>query len=131
MLCKRWSGCLTILRQQSRLFLVSRDTRRFKESLQVRALDLPALPGLVVDPSQVTSVQLVTSEARKLHPSRFLIRHDRRPESGHYPQGGYIIPLEKLEEELNWYRSQGRLVILLYPADPLDNMYSASCGNYR
>jgi hypothetical protein len=96
--------------------------------LQGRALDLPTLPGLVIDSFGVTDRDLnsLISEARKLHPHRLLIRHDRSPEIGQYPQGGYLISIEETWAELEWYRSQRRLLILLYPADPIDNLYSAA-----
>jgi hypothetical protein len=92
--------------------------------LRCRALGLPSLPGFVVDPS--TASEEIFRAAAQLHPSRYLVRHDRAPEIGSYPQGGYIVRKSDLVEEMAWYREQGRLVILLSPADPLDNLYSAA-----
>jgi len=93
--------------------------------LLCRALDLPTLPAIVINPAQV-SAEIALSAARTIDPSRYLVRHDRAPETGSYPQGGYIVRSDEIEAELEWYRQQSRLIVLLSPADPLDNLYSAS-----
>lgn len=93
--------------------------------LRCRALDLPTLPGLVVDPSRVSDREAVAA-ASAIDAENYLIRHDKSPEAGTYPQGGYVIRAEDLPAELEWYRNQGRLVVILAPADPFDNLYSAS-----
>ncbi|MEA2841588.1 MAG: hypothetical protein QOF41_2918 [Methylobacteriaceae bacterium] len=93
--------------------------------LRSRALGFPTQRGFIVDPSTASEEEVLRAAAQ-LHPSRYLVRHDRAPEIGSYPQGGYIVGKSDLVEELAWYRGQGRLLILLRPADPLDNLYSAA-----
>lgn len=93
--------------------------------LRCRALDLPTLPGVVIDPSRANDSEAIDA-ASKIDPSRYLIRHDKAPETGSYPQGGYVVDVDDLPAEFEWYRNQGRLVIIFAPADPLDNLYSAS-----
>lgn len=93
--------------------------------LRCRALGLPTLPGIVVDPARA-DLNAVLTAAKTIDPAQYLIRHDRSPEIGSYPQGGYIVGIEDIPEELAWYRELGRIVVLFAPAHPLDNLYSAS-----
>ncbi len=90
-----------------------------------RVLGLPALRGAVLNPANAEGLAEAFEELTALSPDRYLLRHDKAPESGHYPQGGYIVSREELAQEIEWYRIHERMVILLEPAHPLDNRYSA------
>lgn len=93
--------------------------------LWCRALKLPTLRGLVIDPLRVERSAAI-SAAASLNDARYLVRHDKSPETGMYPQGGYVVTAKELPEELAWYAELQRLLILFEPADPFDNLYSAS-----
>jgi hypothetical protein len=90
-----------------------------------RVLGLPALRGAVLDPANTDGLAEAFRAVTALSPDRYLLRHDKNPESGHYPQGGYIVSNEELAGEIEWYRAHERMLILFEPAHPLDNGYSA------
>ncbi len=99
--------------------------RKIQGMVECNALGLPTLPGIFVDPS-VASADDALAAARCIDPSSWLVRHDRARETGRYHQGGYIVQEKALLSELAWYASLGRVVVLLAPADPLDNLWSAA-----
>jgi hypothetical protein len=93
--------------------------------LRSAAFGVPTLAGVVIDPSRAP-VPDAMEAAHAIDATRVLIRHDRAPEIGSYPQGGYLAAISDMPSEFKWYREQGRVVVILPPADPLDNLYSAS-----
>jgi len=99
--------------------------RKVQGMLECSALSLPTLPGIFVDPS-VASADDAAAAARCIDPRSWLVRHDRARENGRYHQGGYVVDEKALPSELAWYASLGRVVVLLAPADPLDNLWSAA-----
>lgn len=90
-----------------------------------RKLRLPGLEGFFVDTNQSVDCDKLIENASHLG-HQVLIRHDRRPETGQYPQGGYLIPLGKLVDDVMWYKNEGRIVLCLSPVDPLCNRHSAT-----
>ncbi len=94
--------------------------------LLAKSFGLPNLQTVVIDPASITPAELSSFLLKWPYSSSFLLRHDRSPEIGHSPQGGYVIEGVDLPTELKWYESEGRLVLLLEPAHPLKNKYSGS-----
>ena len=53
-----------------------------------------------------------------------LIRHDRRDEKPPYPRGGFLVPKSLLNEVLDFFFGQNRIVAVYEPVDPLLNSYN-------
>jgi len=40
--------------------------------------------------------------------------------------GGYVVPMQDLQKEIEWYLQQDRIVMLLEPCSPFDNSYNVN-----
>ena len=61
---------------------------------------------------------------------RFLVRHDRNPESATPPRGGYLVPFQEAERELAPFFAQGRILMLQEPLSPYSDSYSCNATVY-
>lgn len=92
--------------------------------VNLRMLGLPVLKGVVITRWDDRVRQNVLTFANARGFSRLLIRTDKTAETGQYMRGGYIIDLSELDKEVNMILGAGRIVILLEPRSPYEDLYS-------
>ena len=92
--------------------------------LYLRMLRLPTLKGLVVWHWDENVQEKVLSIFNSWRHSSFLIRTDKKVETGEYMRGGYIRGVKDLDKEATAILNAGRIVILLEPRSPYDDLYS-------
>lgn len=92
--------------------------------LYLRMMDYPILKGIIVPK---WNRQVATRIARFCEENRFeklLLRIDKIQETGKAPRGGYLVDCEKVEKEVIHYLKGGRIIILLEPKSPYNDLYS-------
>jgi len=94
--------------------------------LVLHSAELPTLSGVIVSRWDLDVARGVEEFASALDSNRLLMRSDSSAESGHSPRGGYLIALAQLEAEVRPLLEQGRIVFLLEPSSPFDDLYSMS-----
>jgi len=95
--------------------------------LFLKKINYPVLSGIIVTKWSDISKSTIDTFC-KLHGfTSLLLRHDKNPEKPPYPRGGYLVELEKIEEETKKYLADNRLVFWLEPANYLHNVYSINC----
>lgn len=100
------------------------DCRKLMSWLTIHAAGLPALKGLIVDGWTRGTCDAIDLFARRLNATGLMIRSDHKADTGRSPRGGYVVPLARLGSEVRWFLDQGRVVFLLEPRSPFDDLYS-------
>jgi hypothetical protein len=108
----------------SRALVRFSDYPKLTSWLLMHAASVPALKGLVIDVWAPSAVQAIHAFASQLDADALLVRSDRRGETGRSPRGGYVVALRDLAGEVRWFLDQGRVVFLLEPRSPFDDLYS-------
>jgi hypothetical protein len=99
---------------------------KLRSWLALFQLGLPTLRGIIVSSWTPQESEAVAGFAEMLGADRLLIRSDRRNESGKYPRGGYNVLLHQLPERVPWFLQQDRIVYLLEPRSPFNDLYSVN-----
>lgn len=92
--------------------------------LYLYLLQFPTLQGIILTKWTREAENCVRRWASTLGAEDLLIRSDKAPETGDYPRGGYLVKLSVLPTEVEWFSKQGRVVYLLEPKSPFDDLYS-------
>ena len=99
---------------------------KFYSIALLRHFDFPTLNGILIfDPCKKVKHE-IDKYMFKNGFSSLLIRHDKRDEKPSYPKGGYIVDKDELCSEIDRYIKMNRIVLLLEPADPLNDLYSVN-----
>ena len=94
--------------------------------LLLRKLGRPVLDGLLVTAWSPIVLSAVRAFCESGGYEGVLLRHDRKDETGKYPMGGYIVPVEQVEGEVRRFFEDRRVVLLLEPASPYEDLYSVN-----
>jgi hypothetical protein len=97
----------------------------------LKLLGLPCLDLLIVTKFSAETRSKIRAFAQDLQIDSFLLRHDKNPEYPPYPRGGYIVGLNEVEYECEKYFSQNRIVMLMEPYSPYDNLRNVSILIYK
>lgn len=81
------------------------------------------LRGIVIYGDSTSDLPAVRKFCRQVGAANLLVRTDRENETGIYPRGGYLVPLEEVERLLR-DRPRDRYYFLLEPVHPLQDLYS-------
>jgi hypothetical protein len=82
------------------------------------------LPGVIVTDWDADVADGVRALAARWGACELLVRSDTARETGRSPRGGYVLPLEGIPGDVVRLRDEGRVVFLLEPVSPLDDLYS-------
>jgi hypothetical protein len=94
--------------------------------LYLRLLRLPILNGLIITELNSEVMDALNLFCMKYGYIELLLRHDRRPEIPTYPSGGYLVKFSELEKEIDKFLKDNRIVILLEPKSPYEDLYSVN-----
>jgi phosphohistidine swiveling domain-containing protein len=100
--------------------------RKLRSWLLLREANLPTPRGVIISEWGTKTSSDLTRWARGLGIDRLLLRSDRVAEDGAYPRGGFLVSLDDIEMESRWFLEQGRIVFLMEPYSPFDDLYSFS-----
>jgi hypothetical protein len=92
--------------------------------LWMKALDLPVLPGVVVDGWSKESASSVKKFCRRSRLSEVLLRIDKRNDRWIRRRGGYILPIPEIQRTVEELKRAGMLALLLDPVSPYCDHYS-------
>ena len=92
--------------------------------IYLRMLDLPVLKGVAVVRWDEYVRQEVLGLFNTWGLSSVLVRTDKKAETGRYMRGGYVTGIGELDKEVNTILGAGRIVILLEPKSPYQDLYS-------
>jgi hypothetical protein len=91
--------------------------------LLLHAAELPALPGIVVSRWDRAVDEAVARFGTRFG-GRLLVRSDAAQETARAPRGGFVLAVEEAEQATRALLDLGRVVFLLEPASPFDDLYS-------
>lgn len=94
--------------------------------LLLHVAELPALRGVILCRWDDEVAGAVAQFARATGTNTLLVRSDIACETGWAPRGGYVIAFEELESALRPLFKAGRVVFVLEPASPFNDLYSLS-----
>lgn len=94
--------------------------------LVLKHLNFPVLKGIILTTFDAETRNNVIQFSKVIKSQEFLLRHDRKPEVPNAPRGGYIVSIKELEKELSLFFKQRRIVVLLEPVSPYDDIYSCN-----
>jgi hypothetical protein len=92
----------------------------------LHAARVPALPGIVIAEWNTRVAREVQQVTSRWGSQSLLLRSDSILESGLSPRGGFLVDVDDAEEATRALLDQGRLVFLLEPASPFDDLYSVN-----
>lgn len=92
--------------------------------IYLRMMGYPTLKGVIVTAWDKEAMEITTAFCKENHFEKLLIRIDKIRETGSAPRGGYLVDYQNLEKEVTNYLEEGRIVILLEPMSPYNDLYS-------
>jgi len=101
-----------------------RDYPKVLSWLVLHAAGLPALRGVVITRWDAAAAATIERFATSSRSEDLLIRSDSSSETGRAPRGGYLIGVSEVGHVVGRLLDEGRLVFMLEPASPLDDLYS-------
>jgi len=99
---------------------------KIRSIILLKLLGIPVLDFVIVTKWDNSAIANINKFAKKIKSKSFLLRHDKAPEVPIHPRGGYIVKYDDLESECNKYFVQNRVVLLLEPFSPYDNVYNVN-----
>jgi hypothetical protein len=90
----------------------------------LQSVSLPTLRGIIFTHAYGGLRDDLRRFLRKIGATSALIRQDMRDEKPPYPRGGFVVPESLLNDVLEFFFRQNRIVALYEPADPLLNSYN-------
>jgi len=100
------------------------DYKKFHSILRLRLSAFPILGGLIVTSWDDDTNREIHAFCYYHSIDHILIRHDTIKDTGHSPMGGYTVALQNIEREVKAFLTMGRIVFLLFPSSPFNNLYS-------
>jgi len=94
--------------------------------LLLRRFDFPTLDGLIISTIDSVSKARLNEFAEKCGSRLVLLRHDRAEERIDAPRGGFLVPIDNIEEVARPFLRDRRILILLEPANPYEDEYSCN-----
>lgn len=94
--------------------------------IYLRIIGYPILNGIIITSWDEKAKETIIDFCKKNHFKELLIRIDKVQETGSAPRGGYIIDYKNLEKEVTRYLREERIVILLEPKSPYNDLYSVN-----
>jgi hypothetical protein len=98
--------------------------RKLLSWLVLHVAGVPALPGLVIARWDAATSRRIQRFAGGFESGELLLRSDSPAETGRAPRGGYLLASSNLRQEVRRLLDEGRVVFLLEPASPFDDLYS-------
>jgi hypothetical protein len=95
-----------------------------KSIILLKLLYLPTLDFIIISKWNQEIKKRIEVFSKIIKSNQFLLRHDKCPERPPYPRGGYIVNIDNIEFECKNYFKQNRIVLLLEPYSPYDNLYN-------
>jgi hypothetical protein len=92
--------------------------------LYLKILGLPVLNGLILNSLNEDFKNKIQQFCNINGFNSLLLRHDKKNEDPNYPRGGYLFNVANVDDELKKYLIDNRIVILLEPISPYDDLYS-------
>lgn len=92
--------------------------------LVLHAAGLPTVSGMIVTNWNLDVDRTIRTFADRWAARELLVRSDTARETGRSPRGGYVVPLGGIPRDILRLRNDGRVVFLLEPVSPLDDLYS-------
>lgn len=117
----------TLLSDSRHLRSALTDLQRYqktKSMLQLKALGLPVLDGIILTKWSSQAHSAVLQLCRDRGWESLLLRHDKIDERPPYPRGGFLVSVDRLREVTTTYFREDRIVLLLEPHSPYENSYN-------
>lgn len=125
-----WNGCFELYSLSDEQIFSTLDLLngywKTVSILYLRLLRLPVLNGFVITKLNREVMNALNLFCMKYGYSELLLRHDRKPEIPTYPSGGYLVKFSELEKEIDKFLKDNRIVILLEPKSPYEDLYSVN-----
>lgn len=97
---------------------------KLRSWLYLHVVEVPTLRGVIVHEWDSDAASAVREFACELGVEEVLLRSDGPSESGVYPRGGFNVSIEDLDLVAPQFSDPGRVLFLLEPASPFDDLYS-------
>jgi hypothetical protein len=104
--------------------LAFREYQKLFSWLLLHVARVPTLEGVIVTAWNPSVAAVVKRFASRWPSQSVLLRSDTRLETGRAPRGGYILGGPELEHDARRLLDMGRVLFLLEPASPLEDLYS-------
>lgn len=110
----------------SRVLARFRDYPKLLSWLILHVAGLPALSGVVVEAWNSAAEDVVERFVSRWASRTLLLRSDSASETGRAPRGGFVVGDADVEQATRALLGERRVVFLLEPASPFDDLYSAN-----
>lgn len=97
---------------------------KLRSWLALHRMGLPSLKGVILFGTDREGISEAVRFAEASGRGSLLLRSDKVGETGRYPRGGYLVQAEGIAQEVNSFVRRGRIVYLLEPFSPFDDLYS-------
>jgi hypothetical protein len=94
--------------------------------LLLHVAGVPALEGIVIRAWDDTTYAEIQRFANRFGSDSLLLRSDSSAETGQAPRGGFLVHGRQIEQTTRELLEQDRVVFLLEPASPFDDLYSVT-----
>jgi hypothetical protein len=94
--------------------------------LLLHVAGVPALEGIVIRAWDDTTYDEIQRFAKRFGSDSLLLRSDSSAETGQAPRGGFVVHGRQIEHLTRELLEQDRVVFLLEPASPFDDLYSVT-----
>src|SRR5467141_3251513 len=100
--------------------------------LWMQSNSFPVLPGLILNTWTHETDAAVSGFCRERSFSELLLRIEKRGDRWTRRRGGYTIPVDKVENQVEELAGEGMITILLEPASPYSDTFSlTSAGDFE